>query len=295
MSTPELGFNPLPWILDDEFHLDEPSLRGGFDAARANGFRAVQADVPADFSLEQYRALVGEYGLGSAPGYFGATLNDADGIDEVRAAARAHARMQKELGNTVVFVASDLDPRRIARPATGETLDAVELETVTRTIAAIAAEFRAEGLIPALHPHVGSLIESEAEVRAVLDAVDDLAFGPDTGHLYWAGIDPVGFLSEYRDRIAGVHLKDVDDAAVAAARADSADYRTSTKRFHVWTEPGRGGIDLHGVLDVLQDAPSLRWYVLEVDVPNIGTPEQSTATAAQWIKDEPRLGALVNA
>jgi sugar phosphate isomerase/epimerase len=36
-----------------------------------------------------------------------------------------------------------------------------------------------------------------------------LDFGPDTGHLTWARIDPVRLIGRYRDRAAGLHVKDV--------------------------------------------------------------------------------------
>jgi hypothetical protein len=33
--------------------------------------------------------------------------------------------------------------------------------------------------------------------------------GTVTGHLAWAGVDPAAFMTQYADRIAAVHLKDV--------------------------------------------------------------------------------------
>jgi hypothetical protein len=45
----------------------------------------------------------------------------------------------------------------------------------------------------ALHPHVGTWIETEQEMESVLAAVPNTAlrFRPDTGHLTWAGMDAV--------------------------------------------------------------------------------------------------------
>ena len=63
-----------------------------------------------------------------------------------------------------------------------------------------AQAITAEGLTPCFHPHVGSWIETEHEVRTLLDAVDarDLSFGPDTGHLFWGGSDPAELVGRLR-------------------------------------------------------------------------------------------------
>ncbi|MFI6681590.1 hypothetical protein [Kribbella sp. NPDC050470] len=71
------------------------------------------------------------------------------------------------------------------RPYGGDAL----LPKVVDGVGVAAEAITSEGVTPALHPHVGSTIETEPEIRAVLDAVPAsiLSFGPDTGHLAWAG------------------------------------------------------------------------------------------------------------
>ena len=108
-------------------------------------------------------------------------------------------------------------PRR-AHPAVGHGFDPDRLEVVVDGIALCCAAMRDEGVTAALHPHVGGWVETEHELRAVLDGVgpDLLAFGPDTGHMSWAGMDVPAVLRDYADRIVGVHLKDTFAAGIAA-------------------------------------------------------------------------------
>jgi inosose dehydratase len=103
-------------------------------------------------------------------------------------AARRHAAVQAELGNTEVFIAANLTPERMAHPAVGADASEATLRRVIDGLGAAATAITSEGVTPALHPHVGSTIEIESEVRAVPDAIpsSDLSFGPDTGHLAWA-------------------------------------------------------------------------------------------------------------
>jgi diguanylate cyclase (GGDEF)-like protein len=65
-------------------------------------------------------------------------------------------------------------------------------------------------------------VETEHELRTVLDGVgpDLLAFGPDTGHMSWAGMDVPAVLRDYAERIVGVHIKDTFAAGITLARAE---------------------------------------------------------------------------
>ena len=106
---------------------------------------------------------------------------------------------------------------------------------------------RAEGVTAALHPHVGGWVETEHELRAVLDEVgpDLLAFGPDTGHMSWAGMDVPAVLRDYSDRIVGAHLKDTFAAGIARAAADDLDYQDGhPTRAGSGPSPGLGHVDL---------------------------------------------------
>lgn len=282
---PALALNPLPWILDAHtgFHLDEPSLTAGFAAASSLGFTAVQADIPKGWSVARYVALRDAHGFDSAPGYFSAPFELE--LAPILEAAKAHAAGQAALGLTEVFIAGGIAAERRAVPAIGAHADAGRLDVVLDHLGEVAEAIRAEGLTPALHPHVGTWIETEQETRAALDRIprDVLAFGPDTGHLAWVGADVAGVMADYRDRIVALHLKDVDVEAVRSATAAHAVYAEATTVHHVWTEPGRGSVDFDAVLAALPDG-FRGWAVLEIDVPNIGDAAASTAESARWLR-----------
>jgi len=223
---------------------------------QAAGFTAVQADVPEGMDAAAYGAFLDEFGLRPAPGYFGGFFDKSDDLAKTIEAAKQHAAKQAQLGLTEVMIAQRLSPQRIARPAVGADFDADRLSLVIENLVTVAQIIRAEGIQPCLHPHVGSWIETESEIRTVLDAVDPaaLSFGPDPGHLFWANADPVSLITDYRDRVRAAHLKDVHAAAREKSRFEVSDYRQATGKNHVWTELGRGDVDLVGVLKALPDA-----------------------------------------
>ncbi|MEV4018691.1 hypothetical protein AB0J35_50180 [Nonomuraea angiospora] len=64
---------------------------------------------------------------------------------------------------------------------------------------------------------------SHWETRAVLDAIapELLSFGPDTGHLHWAGADPAELITRYRDRVGAAHLVITDRLGYSPTEAVS--------------------------------------------------------------------------
>lgn len=287
-----VGVNPLPWIFGSDFswNCDEPTIRGALSDLQKVGFRALHADVPAGMSAGDYRDMLAEYDFVPAPGYFAGYFENRADHGDLAEQARTAAAVQAELGLTEMFIANHLSPERRTTPAVGADPDAGRLETVTDGLVAAAEAMQSEGVAAALHPHVGSCIEVEAEVRAVLDrsAGTALRFGPDTGHLYWAGVDPAGLIGAYADRVIAMHLKDVDSAVRDATKTSGADYAEATFTQHVWAEPGRGSIDFDAVFAALPSNYA-GWVVVEVDVPNLPDRVESARASFDWVVAHPHL------
>jgi inosose dehydratase len=290
----KVAVNPLPWVLGpDGFDLSPTTVRAAVAGIADAGFTAIHADVPDGMTVPEYRQLLSDHGIRPAPGYFGAHFDrPADELGALTEEARRHAAVQLELGLTEVFLASHLNPARIAEPAVGADFDAARLDLVVERIGVVAAAIRSEGLTPCFHPHVGSWIETEHEVRTLLDSVDAsvLSFGPDTGHLFWGGSDPARLVGDYAERVGAMHLKDVHRQAAARALDQHEDYQGATAGEHVWTEPGRGDVDFDAVFDALP-ASYDGWFVVEVDVPDLPTKEESTLASARWIAAQPERAA----
>lgn len=81
------------------------------------------------------------------------------------------------------------------------------------------------GLVPVLHPHVGGYLEFADEVDAALaDLPEDLVgLCLDTGHLAYAGIDPIALYEQCASRVRYLHFKNVDPAAHRRAIAEELD------------------------------------------------------------------------
>lgn len=81
------------------------------------------------------------------------------------------------------------------------------------TITAIADLARAKYSVrTVIHPHAGGYIEFADEIeRIAADLPADVAgLCIDTGHTFYAGMDPVETLKQYADRLDYIHFKDID-------------------------------------------------------------------------------------
>ncbi|MET0414746.1 MAG: sugar phosphate isomerase/epimerase, partial [Actinoplanes sp.] len=142
---------------------------------------------------------------------------------------------------------------------------------------------QAEGLRPLHHSHVGGVFETESEISRLLDDLgpDVLGFGPDTGHLRWAGIEPAAFIRRYADRIGGIHIKDCfPDYLPPSARAGMSYHEVQqTKR--LWAEPGMGVVDFEAVLAAIPDSYDGD-YMIEVDEPSVASKHESHRLSFEW-------------
>jgi inosose dehydratase len=141
------------------------------------------------------------------------------------------------------------------------------------------------GVTAAFHNHVGSVIETRAELDRLMQQTDPavLALGPDTGHMAWAGGDVTDMVKTYASRIVTMHLKDVNAAAANQARAAQLDYRGAEK-IGVWTELGQGMVDFPTIFGLLEATNFNGWLIVETDVTQLATPLESAVQSRKYLQ-----------
>jgi inosose dehydratase len=147
---------------------------------------------------------------------------------------------------------------------------------------------RGRGFEPTFHPHMGTRMESPAEIEELLERTS-VGLLLDTGHLVAAGGDPVRALRDWRSRTDHLHLKDVRLDVIRAAPDWGAAWRGGA-----FCELGTGDVDLDAFLAELAAGGYSGWLVVEQDwVPGPGD-DASTAVAAQvrnrrWLSEHANL------
>jgi inosose dehydratase len=288
MPGPRLAVNPIAyWLATGTPDRSTATLGAAFAELADIGYRAVKADVPTDMRPEDYLTWLAGFGLAPSVGLFNGSFDDPKTHRETAEQARRFAAVQARFGLTVCMI-STIEPAGSARrrhPAIGADHRAERLAMVIDGVAAACEAMHAEGVRGALHSHVGGWIETESEVRTVLDAIGPglLGFGPDTGHLAWAGADVPALLAHYAERLVAVHLKDVFAEGVRRAVADDLDYHEATLPGRLWAEPGSGQVDLPGCLAAFP-ADYTGDYMIEIDVPSVPT-RRAHEIAYGWARE----------
>jgi inosose dehydratase len=136
-------------------------------------------------------------------------------------------------------------------------LDDDAWQRVARHLAEVERLVSQHGLTLALHPHVGTQVETAADVERILE-LSEVGWCLDTGHLLIGGVDPAEFARRHGDRVVHVHLKDVD---MAVARRGLS--LVQAVQAGLFRPLGAGDVRLDEVLDGLDGYG--RWLVLEQD------------------------------
>lgn len=210
--------------------------------------------LPAD-PAERTGLLAG-HGLAAVGGFVPVVLHEA-GHDPLPGVLRALSGFGN--AKTLVLAAATGTDGYDTRPA----LTPDGWRTLLANLDRIAGHAAGSGVTTVLHPHVGTMVEGPTEVDRVLDG-SGIPLCLDTGHLLVGGTDPVEVARRAPERVAHVHLKDVDAATAERVRAGGVTY-TDAVRDGMYRPLGQGDVDIAGIVASLTAVGYDGWYVMEQD------------------------------
>jgi inosose dehydratase len=202
----ELATGPVSWGVDFAGAPGNPPWRAVVDGIAAGGLRWTELG-PLGYLPAAAGAALAEHGIGVTAGFVFAPFAEREAA---AAAARAVSARVAGLGGAFLVLIDAVDPGRAVTAGDGDAAERLRPRARARLhdgLAAAAAVARAHGLRPVVHPHAGSHIEFGDEIAAVAER---FALCLDTGHLAYAGLDPVAVYDRYAERVPYLHLKDLD-------------------------------------------------------------------------------------
>jgi inosose dehydratase len=146
---------------------------------------------------------------------------------------------------------------------------------------------RDEGMEISYHPHVGTGVENGADIDRLANATDAVSvpFCYDSGHLFYAGEDPLKIAEAYAGRINHVHLKDIRKDVYENCVRRGQSFLGSILD-GVFTVPGNGTIDFKPIFRALADANYTGWLIVEAEQdPDVAIPLVQAQIARQYLKD----------
>ena len=224
---------------------------------------------PPGFLESEAGARVGQlasYDLAAVGGFHVAVLHDP-GHDPVPGVDAFIDECLAAKAGMVVLAAGTGQDGYDARPE----LDETGWQTLLTNLDRIADHAAGRGLEAALHPHIGTMVETGAETQRVVEG-SRIGLCVDTGHLAAAGADPAAIVAAEPARVRHVHLKDVDADLAAQVVAGSITFAEGV-RAGLFVPLGTGTVDIAGIVESLEGAGYQGWYVLEQDVMLPGEPD----------------------
>lgn len=266
--TIRLGVNPIGWTNDDLPGLgDDISLEACLTEARAAGYTGVELGRKFPREPQALGAVLARHDLALVSGWYSLRLLER-GIDDEFAAMADHFALLKALGATVMVacevtgcIHGDRQARLSGRPHVAPQRWPKFGARLTR----LAQRMRAGGLRMAYHHHMGTVVQSGADIDALMQYTGpEVELLLDTGHLAFAGENPVRFATNYAARIAHLHCKDVRPAVLARALNRDTSFLDAVV-MGVFTVPGDGSVDYPAVLGPIARAGYEGWLVVEAE------------------------------
>ncbi len=204
-------------------------------------------------------AVLRRHGLSLLGGFVAVVLHDPDLFETEIARVAAIVDQMATAGGTWFISCPISDHDDWQRPELNEA----QWNHIFVGLAAIDEVTARSGMNHAFHPHVGALVQEDAETRAVLEHTDTQLV-LDTAHLTLGGTDPAALIESHQDRIGLVHLKDVDAGVARLLRAGDLTLMGAVQR-GLFPPLGQGTVRLTEIIATLEQKRPGLWYVLEQD------------------------------
>jgi len=264
--TVRIGANPICWSNDDMQELgDNISLETCLKEASGVGFQGMEMGHKFPRQAAALKAALSPFGLAFVSGWYSSELLVRDAQAEL-AALRPHLDLLKAMGCTALVFAetSNAIHSDKAKPLSQRpVMPAGGWRQFGQRMTEVAAATLAEGVRLTYHHHMGTVVQSEADIDAFMAATGpEVNLLLDTGHATFAGADPVALARRYRGRIGHVHTKDVRPKVMAESLARDWSFLEGVLA-GVFTVPGDGMIDFAAVFRELRGYAG--WVVLEAE------------------------------
>jgi inosose dehydratase len=246
------------------------------------GFRGIQLRSPIlrDFGdkPQALRDLLKQYRLefvalsGGGPGPNSGTDQD------VITTQVKHAEFMRATGGRYLQMTDSSRPKD-RKPV------ADELKKLGQLLTEVGKRTSDLGIPVAYHNHMNSMGEAPDEVDAIMDAADPryVKLLLDVAHYQQGGGDPVKAITQYRDRILFLHIKDVESPVPGATGDLSRSYR--------FVELGRGKVNLPDVFAALKKIKFSGWAIVELDrVPDPAvTPKEAAIVCKKYLEEKLKM------
>lgn len=291
-----LAIAPIGWTNDDMPDLGaENTFEQCISEMALAGFQGSEIGNKYPSDTEVLKHYLDVRGLQICNAWFSSYLTSKP-YEETIEAFKAHCDKLYDLGAKVIGASEQ--GNSIQGDLTKSILDEKpyyteeQWQTVAKGFNEMGAYARSKGMYFTVHHHMGTGVQTVEEIDKLMELTDPelvyLLF--DSGHLTFAGIDPVPVLEKYIDRIKHIHLKDVRLGVYNNEVVPKHMSFLDAVREGVFTVPGDGDVDFKPIFDIIEKSGYEGWIVVEAEQdPAKANPFEYALKARKYIKENTGL------
>jgi len=283
------GVSPIAWANDDMPELGgDTTLESLLTDVREIGFEGVELGNKFPRDPDLLTPIMQSFGLAVIGGWYSSSLLVRDAEAEISALG-AHLALLKAMGSEVFILAETSNATHGDR--TGGRLDSHpvlsrdEWESFGERLNKVAGYINDQGLRFAYHHHLGTAVETQAELDRFFEVTGDhVGLVLDSGHAVYGGIDPAAIARARPERISHVHCKDVRTRRHAEFRAAGRSFLDGVVG-GMFTTPGDGDYDFGALLEALKAIEYSGWIVIEAEQdPAVADPRAYSRSGLETLK-----------
>ena len=264
----KLGIAPIAWSNDDMPELGgETTLEQCLSEASKAGFTGIESGGKFPKNSKELIPKLEKENLQLCSGWYGASLLKNTPKEEFEL-MREQMNLFKDCKSPcMVFaevtnsVQSDPKTPLSKKPKLSEE----EWKLLISRINEISKMMIDENMPLAYHHHMGTVIETEAETRRLIESTsDDVKLLIDTGHMLFAGGNSIKLTEDFIERIIHVHCKDIRKDVLEKSLKNDSTFRQAFLD-GAFTVPGDGCIDYKPFLTLLKNKDYSGWLVVEAE------------------------------
>lgn len=264
----QLGINPLTWTNDDlpTLGADTP-LETCLTEGRQAGFTGFELGNKFPRQANVLGPILAAHDLMLVSGWYSGKLLTRSVAEEIKA-VQPHLTLLRELGaNVMVFaevtncIHGDQNKPVHLRPQ----FPANRWQEYGEKLTEFARYTQKQGVQIAYHHHMGTVIETEEDINHLMENTgDEVGLLLDTGHLTFAGANPLAIAERWAKRINHVHCKDIRPDVLNDVKNRKTSFLDAVLS-GVFTVPGDGCVDYPAIFQVLKKQNYGGWLVVEAE------------------------------
>jgi inosose dehydratase len=263
-----IGINPLSWMNDDLPSLGgETPLEVALTEGREIGYQGFELGNKFPREPQALKALLAQFDLALVSGWYSGRLARRSVEEEIAAVGPHLELLAKNGANVMVYgeVADTIQGSPQPSYQRPRFYTDAQWNAYSARVDAFARYTLSHGVRLAYHHHMGAYVETPDDVDRLMARTSDavgLLF--DSGHITFAGGDPLELLEKHIGRVCHVHCKDVRPAVLKLARNRNWSFLDAVIA-GAFTVPGDGAVDFAAIIARLKEHGYRGWLVVEAE------------------------------